>query len=260
VNFPLIKRGYKGEPVERWQTFLRGMGYPVVVDGDFGPITGGYTMEFQRVMGVKPVDGVVGNCTVGAAMSRGFEVMPTGHVDDLAYPEKPEGWRPLTAKEREERFGTFAFVPDPTSANPEGIRVTSRSPEFKLVDVYLPKLAHVKGFPRSGRVLFHAECADALVALVDAWDANRLLGDVITWAGSYVPRFVRGSRSTLSNHAWGTAFDINAAWNGLGRLPQKRGEVGCVRELAAVAITMGWEWGGHFSRPDGMHFQHRGKP
>jgi hypothetical protein len=259
VSFPPLKRGYKGEPVERWQAFLRGLGYPILVDGDFGPITGGFTMQFQQAMGVKPANGEVGNCTIGAAMSKGFEVLPTGEADERAFPEKPEGLRSLTHAERLTKFGSFEFAPDPTSANPEGIRITSRSPEFRLVEVFLPKMVGINGFPRSGKVLFHAKAAPALVSLVDAWDKAGLLGKVLSWGGSYVPRFVRGSRKTLSNHSWGTAFDINAAWNGLGRMPQRRGEVGSVRELVPLAIEHGFFWGGWFTRPDGMHFEHRGE-
>lgn len=257
MSFTLLKRGYKGEPVERWQTFLRGMGYPVVVDGDFGPHTEAFTIQFQQLMRVSPADGVVGNCTIGAAMSKGFEVLPTGHSEASSFPERPEDVRPLTAAERVARFGSFEFEPHPTPGNPEGIRVLSRSPEFKLVDVFLPKLIGVNGFPRSGKVLFHAAGADNLVSLVDAWDRAGLLGKILSWGGSYVPRFVRGSRKTLSNHAWGTAFDINAAWNGLGRMPAKAGDKGSIRELVPLAVEHGFYSGIWFTRPDGMHFELR---
>jgi len=71
-----------------------------------------------------------------------------------------------------------------------------------------------------------------------------------------VPSFIRGWRTTLSNQSWGTAFDINAAWNGLGRRPPLVGEKGSVRELVQLANQHGFYWGGHFSkRPDGMHFE-----
>ena len=66
---------------------------------------------------------------------------------------------------------------------------------------------------------------------------------------------VRGSRQTLSNHAFGSAFDINAAWNGLGVIPPLVGQKGSVRELVALANENGFYWGGHFPRRDGMHFE-----
>ncbi len=60
----------------------------------------------------------------------------------------------------------------------------------------------------------------------------------------------------LSNHAYGTAFDINAAQNGLGVEPAAIGKRGCVRELVPLANRHGFFWGGHFSkRKDGMHFE-----
>jgi hypothetical protein len=71
-----------------------------------------------------------------------------------------------------------------------------------------------------------------------------------------VPRFIRGSHSVLSNHAYGTAFDINAPWNALGVRPALVGKPGSVRELVPLAAEHGFAWGGHFrTRPDGMHFE-----
>ena len=83
---------------------------------------------------------------------------------------------------------------------------------------------------------------------------------MLTWAGLWNPRFVRGSRRTLSNHAYASAFDINAPWNGLRRQPALVGKRGSVRELVAVANELGWWWGGHgfppdYGRKDGMHFE-----
>jgi hypothetical protein len=78
---------------------------------------------------------------------------------------------------------------------------------------------------------------------------------VLTWDGSFVPRFIRGSRTTLSNHAFGTAFDINCGYNRLGTIPALLGNKGYVRELVELANEHGFYWGGHFASPrsDGMH-------
>jgi hypothetical protein len=91
--------------------------------------------------------------------------------------------------------------------------------------------------------------------LFRAWEDAGLRNRLLTWAGGFVPRFVRGSRTTLSNHAWGTAFDVNVAWNARGAMPALRGEKGSVRELVPIANDFGFYWGGHFSRRDGMHFE-----
>ena len=66
---------------------------------------------------------------------------------------------------------------------------------------------------------------------------------------------IRGSTRTPSNHSFATAFDINAAWNGLGREPAARGEKGSVRELVPIFEKWGFRWGGNFRRRDGMHFE-----
>jgi len=67
---------------------------------------------------------------------------------------------------------------------------------------------------------------------------------------------VRGSRKTLSNHAYGTAFDINAGWNPMGRTPPVVKKEGSVRRLVETANVYGFYWGGHYpNRPDGMHFE-----
>jgi hypothetical protein len=71
-----------------------------------------------------------------------------------------------------------------------------------------------------------------------------------------VQRFIRCSTSSLSNHAFGTAFDINADQNPLGHQPALPGEPGCVFELVPIAHKFGFYWGGHFKdRRDGMHFE-----
>src|SRR5512133_3895662 len=73
--------------------------------------------------------------------------------------------------------------------------------------------------------------------------------------GDSAPVRVAAGCTILSNYAWGTAFDINVAWNRLGTVPALRGERGSVRELVPLANAHGFYWGGHFSRRDGMHFE-----
>ncbi len=83
-----------------------------------------------------------------------------------------------------------------------------------------------------------------------------LMDRVLAWGGSYAPRFIRGSTSVLSNHAFGSAFDINVANNPLGAEPAYPTQKGCVFDLVPLAHEHGFYWGGHFaSRRDGMHFE-----
>jgi peptidoglycan hydrolase-like protein with peptidoglycan-binding domain len=55
----MIKKGIKGDDVSQLQTQLSKLGYPVKVDGDFGPETDKAVKELQTMFGYD-VDGVVG--------------------------------------------------------------------------------------------------------------------------------------------------------------------------------------------------------
>jgi hypothetical protein len=95
---------------------------------------------------------------------------------------------------------------------------------------------------------------------------NRELTDQVkTWDGCFHVRPIRGREKEvesllrqgniekamiyMSIHSWGIAFDINAAWNGLGKEPQMS------NELVKCFTDAGFEWGGDWKRMDGMHFQ-----
>ncbi len=123
------------------------------------------------------------------------------------------------------------------------------------MSVVIPELIGVQGAPRDGKIWFHKQGTAQLTALWGAWAQAGLIDRVLVWGGAFVPRFIRGSSTVLSNHSFGTAFDINMAQNGLGLEPARLGMKGCVRELVPIANKHGFYWGGHFSRRDGMHFE-----
>src|SRR5262249_2094369 len=102
---------------------------------------------------------------------------------------------------------------------------------------------------------FHRLAAGQLRRLWEAWGEAGLLDRVLSYGGSFVPRFVRGSKTELSNHSFGTAFDINVIWNQRGNMPAPVGQKGSVRELVPIANDLGFYWGGHWNNPDGMHFE-----
>ena len=75
-----------------------------------------------------------------------------------------------------------------------------------------------------------------------------LVDELRTWDGCFNIRKKRGATS-VSLHAWGIAIDINAAWNGFGKPPtMSTALVSCFKEA-------GFDWGGDWTKPDGMHFQ-----
>lgn len=68
------------------------------------------------------------------------------------------------------------------------------------------------------------------------------------YAGCYYPRFIAGT-TTLSNHSFGLAFDINVPGN-------QRGTVGQMhRGVVAILKKWGFAWGGDWAYTDPMHFE-----
>lgn len=72
-------------------------------------------------------------------------------------------------------------------------------------------------------------------------------------AGAQCARLVRGSRSAISNHSWGTAIDLTID----GRL-DRRGDGRTMPELRIIAqyfLDQGWFWGAAFYVEDSSHFE-----
>lgn len=78
--------------------------------------------------------------------------------------------------------------------------------------------------------------------------ARCLQDEVKTWDGCFNIRKKRGG-NTYSLHSWAIAIDINAAWNGFGKEPQMSDA------LVACFTDAGFDWGGTWTKKDGMHFQ-----
>jgi hypothetical protein len=70
------------------------------------------------------------------------------------------------------------------------------------------------------------------------------------FGGCYVPRHIDWNPSKpLSMHAWGLAIDFNTRDNWLGQTPMMD------MRIVHIFEKWGFEWGGRWSRPDGMHFE-----
>ncbi len=258
-----LREGSRGQMVKAWQNFLIGQGFaPGVSDGIFGAKTRDATISFQESQGLVG-DGIAGNRTIGAAMLMGFQGIEEPEEDPdnpdprgINWPPPPDFGPIVGTNGRQKAFGKFKFEADPTPDNPERIKVTDNWANQNIGRVVIPQLIGVPGAPSSGGVWFFNAAHDQLRSLWQAWEDEGLLDHVVNWAGSYVPRFVRGKRPALSNHAFGTAFDINTRQNALGAIPAVAGKHGSVRELVPLANEHGFYWGGHFRRrPDGMHFE-----
>lgn len=72
-------------------------------------------------------------------------------------------------------------------------------------------------------------------------------------AGMGCPRLVRGSKTSISNHSWGTAVDLTVDGQliPLGKQAVQRG----LLLIAPFFNDAGWFWGAGFSRADSMHFE-----
>ena len=169
---------------------------------------------------------------------------------------------PLTHEQRVRRFGSFPYRPEPFPSNPERIVVLGTWFADNIVSVSLPfqgtqaKTAHV-----------HKLIAPQFEGLLYAWRQAGLLKLILTWDGAYMARYKRGRARTadgraagdeeLSNHAWGTAFDVNAPWNHLGTSGATLGQQGSTRQLIPLAQRFGFLCGAQFHPPhtDAMHFE-----
>ena len=156
----------------------------------------------------------------------------------------------VTSQELYKRWG------DPFETSDEGRYMTVWNvPEY--VFKYIPEI------PR--RIYCNKQmCLPLELAFLAAINRG-LTEEIKTWDGCFQVRPIRGYEKLFnalyakgnvkaamkyaSNHSWGTAIDINATWNGLGKKPQMS------KELVSCFLDASFEWGGTWSRPDGMHFQ-----
>ena len=149
-------------------------------------------------------------------------------------------------------FGSISYRP----IGGDYIQITNNFERDNIKFVRIPQL---RKFGLEG-TNFHFRGEDQLKGLWNEWEQLGLLDTVLTFSPkAYSPRFVRhtrGANRPLSSHSWGIAFDINMAWNDMGRTPALIGKQGSVRQLVASSIKWGFFWGGWWSStPDGMHFE-----
>lgn len=251
----VLRKGSTGNFVAQWQLFLRGQGYLIQVTRIFDDLTEVATKKYQKKYGLN-IDGIVGNRTLGSAAGLGLEIVQYSGIQ-VDFPAEPT-FRPLTNNAmRQQMFGPLKFEPDPTLKNPEKIRITNSWAAENIVRVTVPQLVGIEGAGRGGDVYFHRKAKNQLLGFWAELENRNLLKDVLSYAGDWVPRFVRGkaNQQVLSNHAFGTAFDVNPEWNPLGAEPATSGKKGCVYGLVPIAHQFGFYWGGHFTRRDGMHFE-----
>ena len=122
-----------------------------------------------------------------------------------------------------------------------------------ITDARLKKLVVTKDVGPF-RVTGLSPAVDSLEAVLkDVKAEQREVFDGLGTAGMLCARFVRGSTTSISNHSWGTAIDLNL--NGQLDSP---GNGKTQRGLALIAPIFnrhGWYWGAAFPKEDAMHFE-----
>jgi hypothetical protein len=74
------------------------------------------------------------------------------------------------------------------------------------------------------------------------------VAELKTWDGCFNIRKKRGG-STMSLHSWAIAVDVNAFANCFGCKPK------LTAKFVKCFTDAGFDWGGTWTKPDGMHFQ-----
>lgn len=262
MDLPTLRQGVRSNLVGDVQKFLLGEGFEITVDDQFGPATEQVLREYQLSRGIE-ADGIVGPQTWGRLLSENFRPYEGFVEDEQAYdrsgdsrygphwPPKPPG---ATSPNGRILFGQdFTFTPQPLPRMPEYVKPDPAWVRKQITTATIPQLVGVEGARADGTMLIHRKLQKQVEVLFDLWEQMGLADRVLTFSGSWVPRFIRGRTDRLSNHSFGSAFDINAAWNGFRKMPALFGKRGCVRELVQPAYSMGFYWGGWYN--DGMHFE-----
>lgn len=115
------------------------------------------------------------------------------------------------------------------------------------------------------RIYCNKDLIQPLAGAFSALITTGAVKELKTWDGCYNFRPIRGYEkkyelyikkglipeaiSLLSAHSWGTAIDVNAFENGLGKEPKLS------VKFVKCFVDNGFEWGGGWKRKDGMHFQ-----
>lgn len=175
------------------------------------------------------------------------------YQDKYNWPYPPNNLQPLSIYDAERIYGKIEYKAKGRSGR---VLITNNFYKDNIIETHIPQIQKIQRPYGTTRIHCHKLAEKQILGLWQEWENSGLLSRVITFNGCFNSRFERGSSTTLSNHAFGAAFDINADYNKLGQIPPAVGEIGSVRELVTIANKWGFFWGGHYkSRLDGMHFE-----
>lgn len=276
ITYDLL-RGHVGADVARLQrTLNETMEEGLVVDGVYGANTSRAVKNLQAKFNLTQ-NGECSGETLKKARDLGFhavEFSVGNGNDDWNWPPRPSSakLKAPSAAHTTALFGSFDFVHDPAKDNPQRIRIRGSWQSDNIKTINVPQLIGVPipiddahAMLSDGRLQCHRLAENRILELFAAWESEGLVDRILTFYGAFNARLKRkrfvAKAENLSNHSWGTAFDITAKQNWLGAMPAVMGQRGCIRELVPIANDLGFFWGGHFggaasvSGRDGMHFE-----
>lgn len=118
------------------------------------------------------------------------------------------------------------------------------NPNLVLWDV--PAELEIGTIPK--RIYCNKDMVAPLTAAFKALISTGCVNELKTWDGCFNIRKKRGLTS-MSLHSWAIAIDVNAFENGLNQTPKLS------KEFVSCFTSNGFDWGGTWTRKDGMHFQ-----
>lgn len=109
------------------------------------------------------------------------------------------------------------------------------------------QLPDVERFPEA--IYCNKHIVSKLTAVLYEIKEKKLDHLLQTYDGCFNIRSSKGNSSHYSLHAWGLAVDFNAGSNKYGHIPTMDDRI------VRIFKENGFDWGGEWSIPDGMHFQ-----
>lgn len=208
------------------------------------------------------IDGIYGPLTLKGIVSYMSE------KEGVRVPYRPtpsSGSKALNNTEAKRLFGSFKYHPFPGKSG-QSVSITDGWDKDNIVTVYIPELAGVDLYSlgnkdkASGNIRCHKLVKNQFVYAFTTIRDLGLQDRILTYSGAYTARYIKVVNTasvvtSLSNHCFGTAIDLNAQWNQLGKPDASAGSVGCVWELVPIFEAFGFYWGGWFNSKDGMHFE-----
>jgi len=118
--------------------------------------------------------------------------------------------------------------------------------EKDMVVFYVPEELQISCIPK--RIYCNKRLREPLSKALAALIMTGCIKELKTWDGCFNIRNKRGA-VTPSLHSWGLAIDVNAGWNRFGMPPNLS------PRFVKCFTDNGFDWGGTWAKPDGMHFQ-----